>query len=62
MERMQITATGIAVFSAGRGVQPGQPYSARQTEDHGIAIVRLSDAANGWKSPWFLRSATSLTK
>jgi aldose 1-epimerase len=47
MERMQITATWIAVFLLAAASSPAQPYAARQTEDHGIAIVRLSDAAHG---------------
>jgi aldose 1-epimerase len=46
MERMQRTAIGIAVFLLATVSSPAQPYAARQTEDHGIAVVRLSDAAH----------------
>ena len=38
---------GIAAFLLATASSPAQPYTARQTEDHGIAIVRLSDAAHG---------------
>src|SRR3984957_20954187 len=47
MERMQITATAIAAFLLATASSPAQPYTAQQTEDHGVAIVRLSDAAHG---------------
>jgi len=46
MEHMQLTVIGIAVFLLAAS-SPAQPYAARQTEDHGIAVVRLSDAAQG---------------
>ncbi len=38
---------GIAAFLLATASSPAQPHTARQTEDHGIAIVRLSDAAHG---------------
>jgi len=37
----------IAAILFSAGASPAQPYTARQTEDHGIAVVRLSDAASG---------------
>jgi aldose 1-epimerase len=47
MEEMRITVTGIAAFLLATACSQAQPYTARQTEDHGIAVVRLSDAAHG---------------
>jgi len=47
MERMQATAIGIAALLLTASSSAAQPYSAQKTEDHGIAIVRLSDAAHG---------------
>lgn len=44
---MQLTASGIAACLLAEATSLAQPYVARQTEDHGIAIVRLSDAAQG---------------
>jgi len=38
---------GIAILLLAAASSPAQPYTARQVEDHGVAVVRLSDAAHG---------------
>ncbi len=38
---------GIGAFLLAAASSPAQPYTARQIEDHGIAVVRLTDAAHG---------------
>src|SRR5580658_182884 len=40
-------AAAIVAFLLSTVSSPAQPYTARQMEDHGVAIVRLSDAAHG---------------
>jgi aldose 1-epimerase len=47
MEPMRLTALRLAVFALAAIFAAAQPYSAQQIEDHGVAIVRLSDAAHG---------------
>jgi len=47
MERMQVTLTRLATFLLAAIFGMAQPYAARQIEDHGVAIVRLTDAAHG---------------
>lgn len=44
---MRVTATTIAAFLLATASSPAQPYTAKQSKDHGTAIVRLSDAAHG---------------
>jgi aldose 1-epimerase len=38
---------GIGVILMAAGSSLAQPYTARQIEDHGIGVVRLTDAAHG---------------
>ena len=47
MGHMQAKVLGIAALLLATVSSLAQPYTARQTEDHGIAVVRLSDAAHG---------------
>jgi aldose 1-epimerase len=44
---MQLTAQAIVVLLLFTATTAAQPYTARQIEDHGIAVVRLSDSAHG---------------
>jgi aldose 1-epimerase len=44
---MRIAATTIAAFLLAAMSITAQPYTARQMEEHGVAIVRLSDTARG---------------
>ena len=44
---MRVTATAIAAFLLATASSPAQPYTAKQSKDHGTAIVRLSDGAHG---------------
>jgi aldose 1-epimerase len=43
---MQVTIPAIAALLLAAVSSPAQPYTALRTEDHGIAVVRLSDAAH----------------
>ena len=44
---MQVTITAIAALLLAAVSSPAQPYTALQTGDHGIAVVRLCDTAGG---------------
>jgi aldose 1-epimerase len=44
---MHGTASAIAALMLTATIASAQPYTALQTKDHGIEIVRLSDAAHG---------------
>jgi aldose 1-epimerase len=44
---VRVTATAIAAFLLATASSPAQPYTAKQSKDHGTAIVRLSDGAHG---------------
>src|ERR1700722_16472829 len=44
---MHGTAASLSLLLLTAPAVWAQPYAARQIEDHGIAIVRLSDAAHG---------------
>jgi aldose 1-epimerase len=46
MDRMKVTVMSLAALQFAAAAA-AQPYAAVRTEDHGIAIVRLSDAAHG---------------
>ena len=46
MDHMQATVTGLAALLLAAASSPAQPYIAQQIQDHGVAVVKLTDAAH----------------